>query len=359
MSYRKVDPRMWDDERFVLLSPEAKLMWLCILTGPQTTALPGLSSCGIATLSEVSRYGIDTVSKAIAELVASGMVRFNQTCRVLSVPNAPRYNPCANAKVLKGWFSLWKNIPECAEKYDHLARLRLSIEPVEQWAEVAWGATFGTVSVPSRYGIDTVSISGSGAVSGAGAVPPLGVQGGDTPPAQPEPLALAAKPDPKASAAGAPTPSAADTHGKAPRSPRSARKAPAPTEDTIPLPGTPARAIYDAITSDPALRPIVAGPGEFSMRIADPDMHPGVNALAEVKRSGEYVSRYPGKYTDGRRFILNALRRKADDLARMPKPAQPTPQPHPQRPALSDAEMRARSPFADLKERLDARDARR
>lgn len=164
--------------------------------------------------------------------------------------------------------------------------------------------------------------------------------------------------EPKPSAAGALTPSAADTHGKAPRSPRSARKAPAPPEDTIPLPGTPARAIYDVLTGDRALCPITAGPGDFAERIADPAAYPGVNVAAEVRRAGEYASANPGRYTDGRAFLRNWLKRKADEVARLPKPAQPT-QPRPQRPALSDAEMRARSPFADLKERLDARDARR
>jgi hypothetical protein len=337
---------MWDDERFVALSFEAKLVWLCILTGPQTTALPGLSSCGLATLSEVSRYGIDTVSKAIAELSAAGMVLFNPTCRVLSVPNAPKYNPCANAKVLTGWFSLWKNIPECAEKYNHIARLRASIEPVQPWSEAAWATTFGRVSVPSRYGIDTVSISGTVSVSGT--VPPTGVQGGST-------LSLAT--DTITASASGDTPSAVNPAAKAPSSPRRARKAVAPTEDTIPLPGTPARGIYDALTADPVLRPITAGPGEFAGRIADPDTYPGVNVLAEVKRAALYASEHPGKYTDGRRFLTNWLVRKAEDAARAPKPAAVAPTTP--RPARSDAEMRALSPFADMKARLDARDSRR
>lgn len=167
MSYRKIEPRMWDDERFSALTPEAKLTWVCILTGPHTSSLPGLSVCGAASLSETLRYGIDTVSKAIGELEASGLVVVNKSARVLCVPNAPKYNPCANAKVLKGWLSLWQNIPECAEKYMHIANLLKSLDIKQAWVTTAWEQTFGTVSVPLRYGIDTVSITKAQAQAGA------------------------------------------------------------------------------------------------------------------------------------------------------------------------------------------------
>jgi len=156
VSYRKIDTRVWDDERVAPLPALTKLTWFCILTGPHTTGLPGLYSCGIATLSESMREGIDTVSKAVAELVATGMVRFNPTVRVVQVPNAPKYNPCPNEKVLKGWLSLWKGIADCPEKFAHIERLRDAVDPASTWGEKAWGATFGKVSVPDRYRIQTV-----------------------------------------------------------------------------------------------------------------------------------------------------------------------------------------------------------
>lgn len=171
MSYRKIDPRMWDDERFATLSQPTKLVWLLILTGPHTTPLPGLSNVGVAALAESSRYDGDTVSRGLVELSRAGMVEFNPTCRVLRVPNAPKYNPCSNPKVLKGWFSLFKSVPDCAEKFRHLASLRAAIPADEAWADAAWAATFGSVAIPARYAGDTVShtltISGSGAVAGA------------------------------------------------------------------------------------------------------------------------------------------------------------------------------------------------
>lgn len=101
-----------------------------------------------------------------------------------------------------------------------------------------------------------------------------------------------------------------------------------PPPDTIPMPGTAARAVYDAILHDPALRPITGNPGDFALRISDPATYPGVNVLAEVKRAGEWASAKPGKYSDGRAFLRNWLQRKAEDAAKAPKPA-----PAPVRPA--------------------------
>jgi hypothetical protein len=152
--------------------------------------------------------------------------------------------------------------------------------------------------VPARPG-ETTSLSSPPVV------PPSGVVAGDAPPA--ETPARAAK-------------------GK--------RAKPAPTPDTIPLPGTLARRVFDAIVADRALAPITVNPGDASQRWADPDAFPGVDVLAQVKRAGEYAAERPGKYSDGRAFIRGWLQRKADEVARAPKPAGAAAAP---RPAVVDA----------------------
>jgi len=164
------------------------------------------------------------------------------------------------------------------------------------------------VSPPSDR--PTVRPSDSGETSSLSSppvVPPSGVVAGDAPPA--ETPARAAK-------------------GK--------RAKPAPTPDTIPLPGTLARRVFDAIVGDRALAPITVNPGDASQRWADPDAFPGVDVLAQVKRAGEYAAERPGKYSDGRAFIRGWLQRKADEVARAPKPAASSALPA-LRPAVVDA----------------------
>lgn len=114
-------------------------------------------------------------------------------------------------------------------------------------------------------------------------------------------------------------PAPAHGHGKVKRS------KPQPRPDEPPLPGTQARSVYDAIIADPVLRPITGNPGDWSSRATDPATYPGVDVLAEVKRAGMWAAEHPGKHTDGRRYLANWLQRKADEVARQPRPAAPAP----------------------------------
>jgi len=294
--YRKIDPRMWDDERFVALSPEAKLVWVLILTGPHTMSLPGLSVCGKAGLSEASRYGIDTVSKAVDELSASGMVVFNAAARVVRVPNAPKYNPCSNAKVLTGWRSLWNSVPECAEKYHHVASLRASLDFSQPWVPAAWAHAFGTLSIPYRYRIDRVSISGAG----AGA--PTGTE-------------LSERAELAAGAAVQPAP---------PLKPKRTPKAPATPEQ--PPTDPTARAVFDVIIADPVLAAIVARPADLATRMVAPGAYPGVNVLSQVLRAAAFVAGGKRSYRDGRAFLLGWMGR-ADIEPVAPKGGPHTPAP--------------------------------
>lgn len=99
------------------------------------------------------------------------------------------------------------------------------------------------------------------------------------------------------------------------------RQKPTPSPDTIPMPNTLARRVYDAILSDRALAPITGNPGDAAERWSDPAAFPGVDVLAEVKRAGEYAATKPGRYADGRGFLRSWLQRKADEIAAKPKPA--------------------------------------
>lgn len=319
MSYRKVDTRLWDDERVAPLSALAKLTWLCLLTGPHTTGLPGLYSCGLATLSESMREGIDTVSKAVEALVATGMVQFNPTVRVVRIPNAPKYNSCPNEKVLKGWLALWKSIPDCAEKFAHIERLRDSLDPSSPWVEKGWAGTFGTVSVPDRYRIQTVPNTTATTTAGATAQPPSGVRGSDDPTPPPGDPPSGDRPTTDAAKTRE-----APTTKSAPAKPTKPKRAKAaPTPDTIPAPGTLARRVFEAIVGDRGLCAIVVNPGDAAERWADPATYPGVDVLAEVKRAGEWMVTARRPPRDGRAFMRNWLSDKAGEIARAPKVAAP------------------------------------
>lgn len=161
MAFRKIDPRIWDDERFVDLTAIQKLFWFYILTGPHATSLPGLWIVGIGELVDGLRFPDRSVREALAVLEGTGMLIHNPRVRLVRVPNAPKYNRPENARVLRAWFRLWQSIPDCQQKFDHLASLQAAVssptpkdeadDAVDQPLGGAWMSTFGSVTVPRSY----------------------------------------------------------------------------------------------------------------------------------------------------------------------------------------------------------------
>lgn len=193
--YQPLDPRMHDDDKFIDLSDSQQMLWVTILTGPQTNACPGIWIGGVGTLAEIRRRPYEEVAADLAVLEQLGMVEMDSRHRVMRVPRAPRYQDLRNADQLRSWKKGWDTIPECDAKYRHAISLREAVVRNEKGAGW-WDTVFGTV-------LDTVSDtvpphcdppSGTGAGSG---IPPL------TPPAVAEGereegagSASARKPDP-------------------------------------------------------------------------------------------------------------------------------------------------------------------
>lgn len=125
--YRKVDVRIWNDEKFRSLSASGKLIFLFIMTHPGMTALgamratlPGLEA-ELGTLPE--GFGIP-----FQELVGKGLVEHDSAACFVGMPNFLKYNGPENPNVVKSWMSALDLIPECALKDRVLWRGRLCAE---------------------------------------------------------------------------------------------------------------------------------------------------------------------------------------------------------------------------------------
>ncbi len=118
------------------------------------------------------------------------------------------------------------------------------------------------------------------------------------------------------------------TGADAPPAPADKRRKREPVPDTIPTAGTPAREVYDAITSDPVLQPITNNPGDFAARIVG-GMFPNLSErdiAAQVRRAAAHAASRPaGSYRDGRAYLTNWLTRDDASAATRPKPSLHTP----------------------------------
>jgi hypothetical protein len=117
--YRKIDLRLWSDEKFLALSraqPNAQTLWLRLLAGDHTGIIPGLSRVGEAALAEQLGWPVDDFRQRFAEIASRGMALADWPNRLLWLPNAIRYNEPDNPNVVKSWRTTWDEVPECELK---------------------------------------------------------------------------------------------------------------------------------------------------------------------------------------------------------------------------------------------------
>ena len=114
--YRPVHVSMWGDAKFRALSDDGKLLWLYLLTGPETTSVPGCISVGRAALAEGLDWETDRLDRAFAELERFGMAKADWRARFVWLPNATKYITPAAWQHVKGWLPYLQILPECELK---------------------------------------------------------------------------------------------------------------------------------------------------------------------------------------------------------------------------------------------------
>lgn len=129
--YRKVEVSTYGDEKFRKLSPIPPCgqgLWLYLITGPHTTAIPGLFRAGRAGMAEELAWPLDAFENAIRELLSQGMVKADFERRVFWLPNAIKYNSPASPNVVTSWGAGLESIPECELKAEALAGIEAFLE---------------------------------------------------------------------------------------------------------------------------------------------------------------------------------------------------------------------------------------
>jgi hypothetical protein len=124
--YRRIEVRMWGDEKFRNLSPLPPCgqgLWMYLLTGPHTSAIPGLFKAGRAAMAEDLNWELEAFDEAFREAYQQGMVKADWKAKVVWVPNALACNKPESLNVVKSWRDSWDLLPECdlkREAYEHM-----------------------------------------------------------------------------------------------------------------------------------------------------------------------------------------------------------------------------------------------
>jgi hypothetical protein len=117
--YRRVSVRMWGDERFRKLTPSqpcGQSLWVYLLTGPQTTNMPGVIPVAPAVIAAALRWPAEAFAKALREGLREGMIQVDDEAGLIWLPNAKRHNRPESPNVVVSWRRTWELVPECPLK---------------------------------------------------------------------------------------------------------------------------------------------------------------------------------------------------------------------------------------------------
>jgi hypothetical protein len=120
--YRKIDTRIWNDEKFRAFSDDAQLAFFFVLTHPSMTALGAMRGT-IAGLAAEKGWQVGRFADAIRDAIREGMLEVNEKACFIAARNFLRYNePEGPNSVSKAWVEALDLIPECPEKRVLIAR---------------------------------------------------------------------------------------------------------------------------------------------------------------------------------------------------------------------------------------------
>lgn len=145
--YRKIDVRIWNDEKFSQLSDTAQLAFLYVLTHPTMTSLGALRSSPENLAGE--KYGWSDNAKdlrkgflkAFQELFSKGLLKAD--CRgLIYAPNFLKYNSPESPNVIKAWKGSLDLLPECELLFEVIKSTDRFVSGLSKGFQEAFKETF-------------------------------------------------------------------------------------------------------------------------------------------------------------------------------------------------------------------------
>ena len=150
--YRKVEVRIWSDEKFRALSPvQPSGQGLCffLLTGPHTGPIPGLFRAGRAAMAEELGWPLEAFDEAFREVSEQGMAKADFAARLMWLPNAIKHNKPESPNVVKSWSAEFDLLPECPLKLEALEAIKTFVCSLGPGFSSAFAGAFEAHGKPS------------------------------------------------------------------------------------------------------------------------------------------------------------------------------------------------------------------
>lgn len=143
--YRKIDPRIWNDERVRAFTDDGTLAFLYLLTHPAMTAIGAMRGT-VAGLAAERGWTLGRMTKALAPAIEAGMVIVNPGANYLGLRNFLKYNAPESPNVVRAWGGAVKALPECQERAAAIAQAQAYVEAMGEGFNVAFRQAFAQAS---------------------------------------------------------------------------------------------------------------------------------------------------------------------------------------------------------------------
>jgi hypothetical protein len=114
--WRRYSTGTWDKPWFRALSaaaPNGQTLYTYLVTGPSTTAIPGLIQAGEAALSEALRWSLPGFRKAFREIQGQELAQADWNARLVWMPSLLADATPESPNVLRAWRTALEEIPPC------------------------------------------------------------------------------------------------------------------------------------------------------------------------------------------------------------------------------------------------------
>ncbi len=141
IKYRKVNPNIWNDEKFRLFSRDGKLVFFMLLTHPQLTAVGAMRHTIQGMAAEMDMTAKD-FRKAFEEPFGKGMVRYDERACFIWLPNFIVHNPPESPNVVRAWAGAFHLLPECDMKNEVYRHVKDYVKGLTKGFQKAFAEAF-------------------------------------------------------------------------------------------------------------------------------------------------------------------------------------------------------------------------
>lgn len=140
--YRKVEVKIWNDEKFNSLSCNAKLILFMLLTHPHMTPIGAMRGTVNGLAAEL-KMEIKGFQEGFKEVLTKAIAKHDDDASFIWLPNFIKYNKPESPNVIKSWVYSIDLLPECELKLASLLAAKAYTEGLTEAYAKAFNEAFG------------------------------------------------------------------------------------------------------------------------------------------------------------------------------------------------------------------------